>query len=802
MNELLNAIFGLNSHGPDGRALGFGTPDAQAGFTTALPAWAFVLVLALIAGLVWWSYRAVPGRRRVRGLLAVSRTLLLVLLFVLALGPGIEQSMIETERDWVLVLLDRSASLQTPDSGEGGIPREQQLRSMLGTGEESWGALVDEKRVVWMGFGERSRVLGEGAAPGVEALGDPDALGSDIDLAIRDALRQSAARPVSAIVLVSDGRATRMVDPDLLTALADRQVPIISVPLGGEDPVRDLGIARVEHPDAVFAEDMVPIRVHLDTRGIDADDLRQRPVRVELVDHELGRVLDTVTLGPEHLSADASLSADEDADEDTGGESPEPVTLMHTPEGDGERRLDVRIVSDRPGDDLNADNNLAELRLQIVDRPLRVLYIDGYPRWEHRYLKFMLLREPSIVSSSLLLSATRRYIQEGDELIASVPSTLADWEPFDVVILGDVRAELFSQQQLETLLEHIETRGAGLLWVAGPSSVPDGYLGTPLSAVLPMRKDAGGSQPTTGVWDSAVTMRATPEATRLGVLRLDDAGTGWLERLSDPGTGWSKLRWALQLDETSFKPGVSVLARAHDADSARRSPLITMMRYGAGTSMLVGTDEIWRWRYGRGEDLHERFWLPIIRTLGRGTVARRAAPGQLVVSPGSPAPDEPTQVTLRVFDQQRIDALPERVRVRVASLGDRAEAFEIELVGTGETRSAAWVPGRTGNFELRPLGLDAQLSAVRERVAVLSRSDERRVLDADHAALASIADATGGWITPAESFDLIPDQLPNRARTIASPPKRESLWDKPVVLILLVALLTIEWIGRRLLRLA
>lgn len=801
MNEikaLLNAIFGLNSPAPDGQPLGFGTPDAQPGFTTALPAWAFALVLLAIAGLVWWSYRAVPGRRAVRVLLAVSRTLILTLMFVLALGPRIEQSMIETEPDWVLVLVDRSASLQTPDAGGSDDARDQQLRAMLRAGEQSWGELAQNKRVIWMGFGERTRVLAEGAVPRNETLGDPDELGSDIDLAIRDALRQSAARPVSAIVLITDGRATRAIDPELLATLAERQVPVVSVPLGGTDPVRDMGIARVEHPDAVFAEDMVPVRVHLETRGIDADDLRLRPVRVELVDHEQGRVLDTVTLGPEHLSG----TTPPDTDQGTNAATPEPVTLMHTPEGDGERRLDVRIVSERPGDDLNPDNNLAELGLRIVDRPLRVLYIDGYPRWEHRYLKFMLLREPSIVSSSLLLSASRRYIQEGDELIAAVPSTLAEWEPFDVVILGDVRAELFSQQQLETLIEHIETRGAGLLWVAGPSSVPDGYLNTALSGLLPMRKDAGGSQPTTSVWDSEVTMRAAPEATRLGVLRLDDTGTGWLDRLSDPATGWSKLRWALQLDETSFKPGVSVLARAHAVDSAQQAPLITMMRYGAGVSMLVGTDEIWRWRYGRGEDLHERFWLPIIRTLGRGTVARRAAPGQLVVSPGAPTPEEPTQVTLRVFDQQRIDALPERVRVRVASLADRGEPIEIELAGTGDTRTGAWVPGRTGSFELRPLGLDAQLSAVSERARVLDRTDERRVLDSNHDALASIAEATGGWITPAESFDLIPEQLPNRARTIASPPRRESLWDKPVVLILLISLLSIEWIGRRLLRLA
>ena len=788
MNELLNAIFGLGGTGPDGQSLGFGSPDAHPGFTHAIPAWAFVLILVCIAGVVWWSYSAIPGKRSVRGLMAIGRTVLLTLLFVLALGPRIEQTMIETDPDWVLVLLDRSASLETPDAASPAIEREQQLHALLRSGGDTWSALSDSKRVVWMGFDERTRLLSDGPLPTIELLGVAEGLGTNIDGAIRDAMRQSAARPISAIVLVSDGRSTSPIDPELIDTLAERQIPIVSVPLGSSEPVRDLGIARVEHPDAVFAEDMVPVRVHLEARGITGDELRQHPARVELIDHESGRVLDRVTLGPEHLGDRETPTI--------------PITLMHSPEGEGEQRLDVRVVTDQSRDDLNPENNIYEIRLGIVARPLRVLYVDGYPRWEHRYLKFMLLREPSIVSSSLLLSASRRYIQEGDELISSIPSTLKEWEPFDVIVMGDVRSELFSQQQLETLLEHVETRGAGLLWVAGPSSVPDGYLGSPLSALLPMRRDAGGSQPTTRVWDDDVTMLATPEATRMGVLRLNDEGTGWFDRLSDADTGWSKLRWALQLDETSFKPGVGVLARAQAVNSDQGAPIITMMRYGAGVSVLVGTDEIWRWRYGRGEDLHERFWLPLIRTLGRGTIARRAAPGQLVVSPETPTPDHATQITMRVFDQQRIDALPERIRVRVASLADRGEPIEIDLVGTGDTRTGAWVPGRSGSFELRPLGLDPELGAIMERVSVFDRADERRVLDSDHESLASLAQATGGWVATPSEFNQIPDLLPNRARTIASPPRRVSLWDRPIVLFLLISLLTFEWIGRRVLRLA
>jgi hypothetical protein len=787
MNDLLNFLFGMGASG-DGQSLGFGSPDAQLVFVHAIPSWLIVLILITLAGLSIWSYRAIPGRKPVRALLALSRAAVLGFLFILALGPRIEQTIIETEPDWVLVLLDRSGSLEIPDAPGATNTREDQLRAMLASSSDSWEELTDNKRVLWIGFDDQRRVLHEGAALDPETLDPPSGQGTDIDGAIREALRRVAARPVSAMVLVTDGRSTRPLDPELIESLAERQIPIVTVPLGDANPIRDLAIERVEHPDAVFNKDLAPIRVHLSGRGTDADELSRNPIRVELVDHERDEVLDSAPITLDQLGL--------------GEGDPTPITLMHTPEGEGERRLDLRIVSDRSDSDLNPSNDTQSIAMRIVERPLRVLYIDGYPRWEHRYLKFMLLREPSIVSSSMLLSATRRYIQEGDELIASLPMTLDEWEPFDVIILGDVRAELFATQQLETLREHILTRGAGLLWIAGPSAVPDAYHSTPLASLLPMRSDAGGSQSVTQAWGEPVTMSATPEATRLGVLRLSEDGEGWLERLSSPDTGWSKLQWAQALDPTSFKPGVSTLAHAQSIETGSQAPIITMMRYGAGVSAYVATDEIWRWRYGRGEDLPERFWLPLVRALGRGTVARRAAPAQLIVTPAEPGVAQATQVTLRVFDQQRIDALPERVRVRIGSLADRDEPTEIELVGVGDTRTGVWIPQRPGSYEIRPLGLDAEMIAINQRTRVFDRADERRTLDSDHATLVSLAANTNGWVSAPDAFDQIPDLLPNRARTLVTPPRRASLWDRPIVLIVLISLLTIEWIARRTLRLA
>lgn len=800
MNELLNRIFGLGTNNGE---LGFGAPEAAISFVHRVPTWGVVLGIVLISGFVWWSYRAIPGSVRARGLLGAFRLLSLMILGVVALGPMIEQTTITTEQDWTLVLLDRSGSMNTRDAvvsigaTQELATRDAQLGAMLANVGEDWQTLGDRKHVVWMGFGDSTTSLGVGAAPSFDSLPTPSGRSTNIGSAIRAALDAAAARPISSIVIASDGRSFDAIDPELLNTLTSLQVPIIVVPLGSEEPVRDLGIAQIEYPSAVFADDLVPVRVELNSSGITQEDIDREGFHVELIDHESGEVIDSAPIDStrEQTGLDGQAIS-------------RFVQLAHTPTGKGAREYDVVIRSKSAGPtiDLNATNDSSTIRFQVVDRPMRVLYVDGYPRWEHRYLKNLLLRERSITSSSMLLASSRRYIQEGDELISSIPSTKAQWEPFDVVIIGDVRPELFSNQQLESLLAHVTDNGAGVLWIAGQSANPSSWLGSTLSPLLPMRADAGGSQQIVSAWNTPVTMRSTQEAVRLGMLGLNDARDGWFDRLDDPSTGWSKLQWALSLDETSFKPGVSVLATARPIDSRSNelvgSPIVTMMRYGAGQSVFVGTDEIWRWRYGRGEDLPERFWLPLIRSIGRGTIDRRLAPAMIAVTPASPTLGQPTQVTLRLFDQSRIDSMPERIRVAVRSSVSTDEPVELTLFGTGADRTGTWIPQHPGVYQISPTGLDIELSTISARVRVLDSSDEQRQLDSDRALLSTLALQSGGQVVEPDDFATIPSLLPNRARTVSSPPRQTSLWDRPVVLLILMMSLTFEWIGRRILRLA
>ena len=120
-------------------------------------------------------------------------------------------------------------------------------------------------------------------------------------------------------------------------------------------------------------------------------------------------------------------------------------------------------------------DNIETHKIQYIDNPIRVLYIDGYPRWEYRYLKSVLVREKSIDSSILLVSADREFAQEGNTPLKRLPQTAEELKEFDVILVGDVHENYWSEKQKQLLKEHVGKRGAGIIWIGGDSMMPYTY---------------------------------------------------------------------------------------------------------------------------------------------------------------------------------------------------------------------------------------------------------------------------------------------------------------------------------------
>jgi uncharacterized membrane protein len=434
-----------------------------------------------------------------------------------------------------------------------------------------------------------------------------------------------------------------------------------------------------------------------------------------------------------------------------------------------------------------------------VDRPLRVLYVDGYPRWEYRFLKNLLVREESIESSVMLLSADRDFAQEGNQPITRLPRSADELARYDVIVLGDTPATFFSPDQLEMIRAHIAERGAGLLWIGGERFTPTSYAGTVLADLLPMRGNLQLSP-----IEGAVNLEPTELAERLGVMQLvSSAGPGWPAELRDPSFGWSQLFYAQKIEPGRLKPTAEVLARTVQPRNGDHLPLVMLMRYGAGQTIYVASDEIWRWRYGRGEFYPDQFWIQMVRMLGRESLATSGDRATLEVAPRRLEVNQPLRVTLRLIDAALIDSR----RSSVTAVLETEEGVKIAdldlrpLPGSEDRFATTYLPEQTGQLRVRiedPTLPDLEMIMP---VEVFAPDDELRRPETDHELLAQLAASTGGQVLGEADLANLPDLLPNRAvRTLD--PLQERIWDTPLAFILVLLALTAEWIGRKILRLA
>ena len=749
---------------------------AHVGWAHPMPAWVWVAIVLGSGGISWWSYCRLLGALPVRIGLAGLRGVLIVLVALLLAGPQLVRPAEQVDPDCLIMLVDRSASLQITDSvDESGaaISRDEALRRALIKQRAVFGAegLAQERQIVWLGFGGQVYEISPDALP------EAGAHKTSVRTAIEESLQLAAGRPVSGIVLITDGRSPQPMSSALVRLLQQQAIGVFPVPLGAEQQPLDLAVARVDAPRQAFVNDIVPIQVTVE-RHDGTSSQQTGPIIVRLVDDLGKQILDQKTINSTDLGR--------------------PVRLTGLSSVIGEVTWRVEVESSEDRSELVKSNNSRSVSVEMVDHALRVLYIEGYPRWEYRYLKNLLVREQSIASSILLLSADRGFAQEGDQPVGRPPRDTEEIQPFDVIVIGDVPADYLTAAQAMLLRDHVALRGAGLLWIGGPDHMPRGYGGSPLAELLPMKR------PTSVQHLSAMAsglIWPTPLAGRLSVLQLhgpDTSADQWPANLPP-------LHWAQDLGV--LKPTADVLA---ENPIGERLPLVVRLRYGAGQSIYVATDETWRWRYGRGELYFEQFWIQLVRMLGRSRIQSSSADrARLVVSSRRLQIGQTVVVELEVTDAALLARPLTRVKIEVAdpqqAAVDSFELYPAHPIGSSSDEqqhvyTARWRPTLAGRMELRvsEAAMD-DLNLITD-VEVVAPDDELRHPRPDHERLRLLAKQTDGQVIALDRLPMLIDAVPNRARKTATD-IREPLWHSPLALALFLGTLTSEWIVRKLIRL-
>jgi len=697
----------------------------------------------------------------------------LVILLIYLSGPVIESSEEDHLEDRVIVLLDRSGSMNTidvPTPGGDVISRDEQLSTLLAM-EEPWREIAQGRIMDWVGFHGYGFSLQETIA-GEAPLPPPGGSTTDIPLSITQSSDVNSMNPVSAIIILSDGRSAEPVPRGFTTNLRSREIPIFSIPLGSDGNGVDVGIQSTRAPEFAYIGDKVPIVVELEHNF---NSTRPGGGEIILRSRDTGEELDRVTF------------------DGTRGE----YTLVGEPRFQGDAHWVIELVPD--GDDLVSMNNTSDLQIELVDQPLRVLYIEGHPRWEYRYLKNLLIREQSIESSIMLLSADQDYAQEGNRPITRLPSTRSEFLDFDVIIIGDLPASTLSNEQQELIDDLVVDGELGIAWVGGTKWTPESWDTSTLSNTLPFRASI-----TPEVFNRPIHMKPTDEAIRLGVLQIGgrDEAT-WEDVLSNEEVPWSAFHWMQRIDPESLKPTTQVLASVVETTSnpSTEHPVLLAMRYGAGRSIYVTTDEIWRWRHGRGERLYEQFWIQIIRSLARTGMNQVDAGIHLDISPPLVEVGDPQRIRLDIFDEAILESTEDIIQLEVTTTS--GTVVELELLRDGSsnnTWSATWIPMSAGRLTMEPL-LPTSIEGTSRESTVIDPAGEMANPATHHELLRELAVETGGSVVFPADLETLPSHVPDRSiNTIHT--SQQTIWDNIWLLLVPMALLGLEWSGRRIFRLA
>lgn len=776
-------------------------------FLDAPPAWvvALVIVPAIILLCAFVYRREGDGGAPIgpRVTCAVLRGLAFVMLFLFLFRPVLETHEVEIEKSVVPILLDGSSSMRRSDAyADGDI--SQRLASLSGLGDAARVAettrvdlmkailsrpdtspekvLAERNEVRLYSFGDEIRSLADHGD--LRAEGHYTRLGTAI--AEVQAEFASRGRRVSEMMVLSDGRSNSGLDPSEAAARAALDgIRIVTVGVGDPNEPKNISIQSVRAPDVALVNDDVAFEVVVSAEGYE------------------GRVTSVVLRpkGSEEVLASVEITLPRD-----GRDLNE--VLFWRPEREGEYDLEIVVVA--LGGEQFLDDNVRAHHLRVDPEEIRVLYVEGYPRWEYRFLKNILLRAKNMRVQCLLLDADKDFIQESTESLPALtrfPPDKTDLFEYDVVILGDVDPYRIapnveeSERVLATLKEFVEI-GGGLIMVAGVLDNPRAFVGTSLEDVLPVVLGDGEEERRLrgNGYIQPFRPRLENPLDPHEVVRLEKDLVRNRALWEDSEVGLPPQEWYYPVRKA--KGGAEVMLR-HPINENQfgRHVLMASTFYPSGRTLFIGFDSTWLWRRFYGDRYTERFWRAAVRYVALNKLRRTNKRFELLTDKSLYDINEAIQISARVRDVDFDPLAREKFEVQLEDEQGRATPIDLSNVdpdeGLFEGTLRLGLPGQYQVWLEDWTGREAgRLSPKSFRVEVPQHEWENPVLARD--TLESIAEATKGRYYGLDSFADALDDIEGEVRERPKgEPTRDELWSSWPALLAFLSLLAAEWIIRK-----
>ena len=727
---------------------------------------ATLLLAALVfVAVVSFSYLRPRGRAGAidRTVMAGLRTAALCVVVLCLLQPTLVLRSVVPQRNFVGVLIDDSRSMTLPDDDGG--PRSSFVAEQLSAEGTLMQALAERFAVRTFAFSSTT-----GHVP------DPAALtfnGTRTDLASAlDRVREElSAVPLSGVVVVSDGADNGgRVLAEALVPLQAASIPVFTVALGEDAISPDLQLDRVQAPRSVLLGSAVVVDVVVSQRGYEG-----RTVMLEVEDESRMLARQEVELGRDGEPAVARVRFSADR--------PGPRRLVfRLPPSEGERV---------------AGNNRREVLMEVREAREKILYFEGEPRFEVKFLRRAIKDDENLQVVVLQRTAQDKFLRldvDGpDELAGGFPRSRAELFRYRGLILGSVEAGFFTHDQLLMIQDFVSQRGGGLLVLGGRNALAEGgYAGTPVAEVLPVVIEAPGSDSRRAV---DIKVSPTPAGALHPVTQIAGAG-----ETSD--AVWERLPSVTSLNPVhEVKPGATTLlaGRPTGGGGTRDQVVLAWHRFGRGKVFALPIQDSWLWQMHADLPLedqsHERFWQQLLRGLVDGV----PDPVIVTLDVERAEPGQPVRLSAQVRDSTYIDLNDAAVTARLLSPSGKERELPLEWSVEDDGRYlASFIPDEEGSWQVSAAARRAEAVIGADEGWMEVGPDDAEFFDAARRRelLERVAEQTGGRAyTPATVENLAEDlQYAGTGVTIV---EERDLWDMPFLFLLLVGLIGSEWAYRR-----
>lgn len=740
----------------------------------------FVLMVALVAATIW-AYRSVRGRtgRVFRGFLIVFRTIVLCFLAFCLLKPFLTIYQNNPDDSYLLVMVDRSKSMQITDSVEGKSRLSQANQLLFGENPEDGGGIIDKLnankfKVRLFEFDTDVKRIE------YEPLASAEGENTNIPKALTEALNDLQGIPLSGVVLCTDGVDRSGTDiAKLAMQVREKKAPIHTVGIGSEEGVPDLELVKVDVPRT--AEEDFPVEISATVKRTGS---KQKKGTIQLIEN--GRVLQTLPISVKNDTLR--------------------VPLKFTPRHPGTQKYEVHVLPE--ADEAIPQNNTKTFIMKVVPtKRVKILFVDK-ARYEFKYIRRALESDPNIVLTVRYVTSSQSFGGTQDSSTQNFklyPDSKDDLFNFDAVILGNIAATEFTRTQLENTVEFVRTRGGGFLMLGGSNSIGNSditgsYLNTPIADLLPVELELGSSPPAVPEHlppsqiprAKGFKLKLTTEGKTDSMMELANNPTENLQRWDglEETVGYSKVKRA--------KAGATILAEhPNERNEFGNRILIATHNYNAGRAMVFTPHKSWAWQMGMlsEDDRHHRFWRQVAKWL---TTAPKSSI-KLDIAKTAYTLKEPVVIEVTAMDKAFKETNEAKLRAVVFDeTGARNELSLEQVLGKDGLYTARFVPNRhgeytvtaTGTLDGEDLGKQQALFEVKPSYAEFSDAALNVPL------LTTLADRSGGKYYPIAEANQLVNQI-SLVESATSQITDVDIWDLPLIFGMILMLLGLEWFLRK-----